>query len=535
MSFLSAYNTAYDTATSVKKQKLLEARDRLADQTGAAQRLERLRQAEVARRTPPDDMEEAPEGYAAPPPKAEAPAPAPAGTGKVIAPVSKPGVMGDPSLLPNQNDNELAKLVRQQRVPGNVDPRAVAKTPSPESVRRNNSPQEQKRRLDELRQVNPPGEGVGVTPLYGGNSTDAAAIQRLKEADARIRATPRPAAGGTNQYDAPTQYDTLIAQAARQAGIDPAMFKRLIGSESSFNPTAASPRGAQYGLGIAQIAASHGLTDAQRLDPNVALPFAAQLFAKYLKAAGGDVREAVLRYKGAVSEQGRAAMGAVYDRDIAGGQQPAGPAPAPQAPGVQTAQAPAPAPAAPQYTGPRYTDEQVGRQIQQGYQRAAWQMQQLRDMAQVTSDPVKLLELQGQYLTLQAGVREAKLYEAFSRGQLSPDQYRMLSLQEKQRVAAEAAEYQKARIKAQGEAYVESVKGSEARATEELKGQQAIYKAIQERLLSADDIKNVNIDRNSGKVIVNTARGVFEAVTPDLGNGVKGVPRLVPYVSSTTQ
>jgi hypothetical protein len=105
-----------------------------------------------------------------------------------------------------------------------------------------------------------------------------------------------------------TPYDALIQQSAAQYGIDPVVFKRLLGTESSFNPTAVSPRGESFGLGIAQIADSHGLSREQRLDPNVAIPAGAQIFAAMLKQAGGNYELALQRYKGASSEKGKAAM-----------------------------------------------------------------------------------------------------------------------------------------------------------------------------------------------------------------------------------
>jgi soluble lytic murein transglycosylase-like protein len=105
-----------------------------------------------------------------------------------------------------------------------------------------------------------------------------------------------------------TPYDTLMSQAAQQYGIDPVVFRRLIGTESSFDPNAVSPRGESFGLGIGQIAEVHGLTREQRLDPNTSIPKAAEIFAGYLREAGGDYNEAIMRYKGASSEKGRAAM-----------------------------------------------------------------------------------------------------------------------------------------------------------------------------------------------------------------------------------
>jgi len=147
----------------------------------------------------------------------------------------------------------------------------------------------------------------------------AAAVQpAAPAAPAATSATPA-ATDKARQYDAEqTPYDNLMQQAAAANGLDPVVFKRLIGTESSFNPNAVSPRGANFGLGIAQIAAIHGLSDEQRRDPNVAIPFAAQLFKQYLDAAGGDYNQAILRYKGASSEAGIRAMTPVAQTILGG-------------------------------------------------------------------------------------------------------------------------------------------------------------------------------------------------------------------------
>jgi hypothetical protein len=134
-----------------------------------------------------------------------------------------------------------------------------------------------------------------------------------------------------------TPYDAIIQQSAAQYGIDPVVFKRLIGTESSFVPTAVSPRGEKFGLGIAQIASSHGLTREQMLDPNTAIPYAAQLFAKMIQQTGGDVEEALMRYKGASSEKGRAAMSKPIGDILSGLTPSATPVAAPAAPGAAAA------------------------------------------------------------------------------------------------------------------------------------------------------------------------------------------------------
>lgn len=129
---------------------------------------------------------------------------------------------------------------------------------------------------------------------------------------------PKPAAAAAptqptkaaQQYDNKvTPYDNLIAQSAQQYGLDPVVFKRLIGTESSFNPNAEAvgANGLRH-VGLAQISDIHGLSDADRRNPNIAIPFAAQLFSGYLQRAGGDYEQALQQYKGASSETGKAAM-----------------------------------------------------------------------------------------------------------------------------------------------------------------------------------------------------------------------------------
>lgn len=154
------------------------------------------------------------------------------------------------------------------------------------------------------------------------------------------------------KYDAKTTpYDALIAQSAQQYGVDPVIFKRLIGTESSFSPTAVSPRGEKFGLGIAQIADVHPLTREQRLDPNTAIPFAAQLFAQYLQEAGNNYEQAIQKYKGASSAGGKAAMSGPIGTILSGivsSAQAAAPGAAPAAPVAPQAGVAIPTAAAPQ-------------------------------------------------------------------------------------------------------------------------------------------------------------------------------------------
>lgn len=167
--------------------------------------------------------------------------------------------------------------------------------------------------------------------------------QRFKElkdrAEAFKTAPTKPNKTALSYDNKVTPYDALIQQSAIQYGIDPVVFKRLLGTESSFNPTAVSPRGEKYGLGIAQIADSHGLSREQRFDPNIAIPAGAQIFAAMLKQAGGNYELALQRYKGASSAKGKAAMAGPIDIILSGLVPSAQAAPAAAAPAAAPAAA----------------------------------------------------------------------------------------------------------------------------------------------------------------------------------------------------
>ena len=191
-------------------------------------------------------------------------------------------------------------------------------------------------------------------------------IKQTQSTAAATAAPTKPNKTALSYDNKVTPYDAVIQQSAVQYGIDPVVFKRLLGTESSFNPTAVSPRGESFGLGIAQIAAVHGLSREQMLDPNVAIPAGAQIFAAMLKQAGGDYELALQRYKGASSAKGKAAMAGPIGIILSGlvpsaqaaapGAVPAAPiAAAPgavAAPGAAPAAAAAPTAAAPTAAAP---------------------------------------------------------------------------------------------------------------------------------------------------------------------------------------
>lgn len=108
---------------------------------------------------------------------------------------------------------------------------------------------------------------------------------------------------GSSTVTVPTNspyYQTAV-NAAKAVGIDPALFTAQIAKESSFNPTAVSPKGAR---GIAQIMPQYH-PGVNPDDPEASLNYAAQLMSQYLKKYGGDARWALAAYnmgEGAVDQ-----------------------------------------------------------------------------------------------------------------------------------------------------------------------------------------------------------------------------------------
>jgi len=176
--------------------------------------------------------------------------------------------------------------------------------------------------------------------------------------------TPQAVARSAVQYDAiNTPYDDVMTKAAQQYGIDPVVFKRLIGTESSFKADAINNvNGKPVAFGIAQIYTTNigtkqgQISQADAMDPLKAIPYAAQLFAQYLKEANGNYEQALYRYKGATSVAGRTAMARPIATILSGIDQPGvAPVQVAAAPGATTTDVTAPvvgaAPAAPAAPG----------------------------------------------------------------------------------------------------------------------------------------------------------------------------------------
>lgn len=92
-----------------------------------------------------------------------------------------------------------------------------------------------------------------------------------------------------------SQYDSIIERAAAKWGISADLIRRVIRTESTFNPNAVSSVGAE---GLMQImpANKRALGIANSFDPEQNIMGGARLLAENLKATGGNIREALMMY-----------------------------------------------------------------------------------------------------------------------------------------------------------------------------------------------------------------------------------------------
>jgi hypothetical protein len=383
--------------------------------------------------------------------------------------------------------------------------------------------------------------------------------------DARFGRVPAPAQGaGGSQYDKPTPYDGLINQAAQQNGIDPVMFKRLLGTESSFNPNATgamTPQGQAHG--IAQIMTQiHNVSPEQARDPAFAIPFAAKLLADNIRAAGGDPERALQMYKGAKSDSGKAAMAPAIAKILGG----APPTPSTSGGPVGNAYA---------ATVQQFTPEQffsAAPQVDQQMRMAQLRLTQLREMASVVRDPVELQKMHEQVTQLQVGMQEAQTYrlaaqaaggnegalsqlvqmmggvgvartsqgyvmvdpasgramsQPMSAGELAKTLYGNVSASARAQAAESAKKRGEIAAETEGKVAIEGVKNQGAQQLEEMKANAAIREAILKNQLSAGDIMGVETNADTRQTIVRTKRGVFAVATEDAGRYGK-TSKLVP-------
>ena len=420
--FLSDMAGAYNAQRTDVQRQLGEeqnqrnmARLRAQDAEAVAVREEKRKKADILRPMPeestlPNAVDMPMAGGAAPAPAA---APGLKKPGSTAATRSQPGIYDNPALLANQTEAETQRLARM-RAPGTVDPRSVSGAVSPESVLRNNSPQGQKARADAIRKLNPAGEGVGVNPMLAGNSTDAAAIARLKAQDAAIRSRPTFDAFRNAVFGQESNSGAADTSQPNYAG---ALGKGQI-REQTFNGLKASGK----------IPANY---DWRNPAHNEA---AAVEYMKEAWAAGnGDPRLAAAYYYGGPKAVQNGQV--VPYRDLKNPNAPdtnqyaaavlarmGKEGVVPEKVGAGVAQS---TPAAPVGTPSQAPQQQrrfgkneffsAAPAVDEQIRLSRFQMDRLRQLAQVSRDPEELSKYQSQYMQLQQNVREAEVFSLAAR------------------------------------------------------------------------------------------------------------------------
>jgi hypothetical protein len=531
---------------------------------------------------PVDGPEDLPKGAPAPmsagiPVAASAPTDAPANTGSFVAGTSVPNIRRTqytnanvtPAVTPNQSDAETKRLASHSpnKKPGILDT-VAAVTTMPGALAM--EPAAQQQRYADLKAKNP-------SVSSGGNESPAEAKRLLDKPVPAPTATPGARTKRGEQYaTAKTPYDATITKAATDAGLDPEVFKRLIGSESSFRPDPPVVIGAngQRHLGIAQISDLHGMSDEDRRNPAVALPFAAKLFAKYLKDANGDYNEALLRYKGATSAKGRESMrGPIEDilsgTRYLGGQQPTQTSAAPQTqtPGAAPApQAQAPAAATPPM---QFTPEQVNQlavATDQEMRMINMKLAEVNRQLSVAPTAADAVRLRTQANDLRFGAYGAQLKNAFVQGitgnqdaigqlanaagvqyaqtpqgfvavRLDPAKGQYVAVtepapmhvfvrqmyDEASGAAAKAREAQNAaQAKVNADISLERVRNEGAMAKAYLEGNITLRNKLAEARINENDIEGITFSPDgSGRALIRTKRGVIQYnPEQDMGDGV---------------
>ena len=162
----------------------------------------------------------------------------------------------------------------------------------------------------------------------------------------------------------------------------------------------------------------------------------------------------------------------------------------------------------------RFTPEQLSNMAMQQSRMAQFKMQQIQQLAQVTSDPKQLAQYQDQYAQLDEFRREAHFANLYAQGEFTDREYAQVSAQERARVQAAAAERQKVALKAEGEIAVEDARGANARMLEQ---QKAIAEAAKIfggteglKIVSPDDGKTIFVTR--GNQVLRYVPGVMTPV-----------------------
>ncbi|MGI9316230.1 MAG: lytic transglycosylase domain-containing protein [bacterium] len=120
-------------------------------------------------------------------------------------------------------------------------------------------------------------------------------LLRKYQADDYFGTANRPSASKSRLKARVSEYDSLIVTKAKKLGLEPALLKAIIHIESSFNPSAVSPKGA---TGLMQLmpatAKRYGVTD--RFNPSQSLEGGGRYMRDLLLMFNYDTRLALAAY-----------------------------------------------------------------------------------------------------------------------------------------------------------------------------------------------------------------------------------------------
>jgi len=519
MGFLSEYGTARTAERFYDQNALGDQRQKISDQEAQTARMEKMKQAEIARRMPTLESLPTP-GAAGATPTAEArPATAPVGAGRPA--VAKP--RESVSAGPDQTDAESARLARGRPVPANAPAGVSIDVNRLANLRRRQlqggmlTPDETKfiqQNQGVGQQMSPTGNPVAA-PMQQGD-TNVAAFNELKAKNNTRTPVRTPQA----------QYDARVAAANAPAPLS-------VRNNNPGNLKFAGQPGA--------VADARGFAVFQT--PEAGAAAADRQLGLYMQRDGLNTIRGIVSKWSPVADPGNApGSTANYASYVArqlgvSPDQPLSPQDIPRLRQVmaqfeagttagtgtapQVAQAPQPAltatPGTPlaKATSGGFTKEQTMQIAQQQITQAQQEMAHIQEMANATRDPASIMKMRTQYAVLQNLSREAELFNLYAEGRIPAEQYQFLSAKARDAAAAANAELQKAVAKAQGEIMVAGAKGEQDRVTEETKSNLAIQKIAIEAGFKPGEFKEVPM--GDGKSLI-AARGRLYRVETDPGN-----------------